>query len=69
LLIGSDFRVFIDDVNTLEKIGGDGYKYYGIDRKDGAIVIVRPDGYVGTVAPLCGTSHLKDYFAGFMSRV
>lgn len=62
------FRVFIDDVDTLGKIGGNGYEYYGIDKKEGAIVIVRPDGYVGTIAPFNGTEHLKNYFANFMSQ-
>ncbi|XP_006461738.1 hypothetical protein AGABI2DRAFT_185850 [Agaricus bisporus var. bisporus H97] len=61
-------KVFIDDVDTLGKIGGNGYEYYGIDKKEGAIVIVRPDGYVGTIAPFNGTEHLKNYFANFMSQ-
>ena len=46
--------------------GSGGYAKYGIDEHAGAIVVVRPDGYVGTVAPLDGISFLNSYFAGFL---
>ncbi|KAF9454386.1 hypothetical protein P691DRAFT_770590 [Macrolepiota fuliginosa MF-IS2] len=61
-------KVFIDDVDSRGIIGGGGYKYYGIDEKDGAIVVVRPDGYVGMVSPFDRASDLKSYFAGFMAK-
>jgi len=47
---------------------GGGYKYYGIDEKEGAIIVVRPDGYVGAVTPLNKVSDLKEYFNYFMSK-
>ena len=50
------------------KQGGGGYKYYGIDEKEGAIIVVRPDGYVGAVSPLNRVSDLKTYFNCFMSK-
>ena len=37
----------------------------GIDRARGALVVVRPDQYVGHVLPLDGTAELAAYFAGF----
>ena len=32
----------------------------------GAIIVVRPDGYVGMVAPFENVKELGAYFAGFM---
>lgn len=55
-------------MDTLGKVGGGGYKYYGIDEKEGAIVVVRPDGYVGMVSPFDRVSDLKSYLAGFMAK-
>ena len=59
-----DNRVFIDD-KDLQGSGGDGYKNYGIDSKTGAIVIVRPDGYVGMISPLDKISDIDVYFGSF----
>lgn len=43
---------------------------YGIDQSKGAIVVVRPDGYVGAVVPLAedGWHALAEYFDGFLVR-
>lgn len=57
-------RVFIDDKDA-QGSGGDGYKNYGIDNKTGAIVIVRPDGYVGMVSPLDKINDIDVYFGSF----
>jgi len=38
----------------------------GIDRKDGCIVIVRPDQFVANVLPLDGVSELAAFFDRFM---
>lgn len=48
-----------------KRAGGGGYDAYGIG-PDGAIIVVRPDGYVGTVAPLQDLSYLDSYFASFL---
>ncbi|KAJ7049750.1 phenol 2-monooxygenase [Mycena amicta] len=42
---------------------------YGLDKSKGAIVVVRPDSYVGAVVELCedGWEGLNDYFAGFLN--
>ena len=58
-------RVFIDDKDMSGVSGGGGYKKYGIDSKTGAIVIVRPDGYVGTIAPLDKIGDIDRYFNSF----
>ena len=42
------------------------HERYGISRSAGALVVVRPDGYVGTIAPLDELAVLDAYFAGFM---
>ena len=59
-------RVFVDDVSIALNAGGKAYSAYGIDRGAGAIVVVRPDGYVGIVAPVEDVGVLNTYFAGFM---
>ncbi|KAK7052313.1 hypothetical protein R3P38DRAFT_2859682 [Favolaschia claudopus] len=46
---------------------GDAYVEYGIDPNAGAVVCVRPDGYVGMVVPLEGVRSLTGYFASFLA--
>lgn len=48
------------------RTGGGGYDTYGIDSCKGALVVVRPDGYVGMVAPYEGVGDVEQYFGGFM---
>jgi phenol 2-monooxygenase len=60
------FRVFVDDISIAFNAGGKAYSAYGIDRSAGAIVVVRPDGYVGLVAPIEDVGVLNTYFANFM---
>ncbi|KAI5123497.1 hypothetical protein M0805_008865 [Coniferiporia weirii] len=58
-------KVFIDDVDTKGVSGGAAYKAFGIS-PEGAVVVVRPDGYIGTVVSLDDMKALDCYFAGFM---
>jgi len=58
-------KVLIDDTDATGSMGGKGYTYYGVC-DEGAIVVVRPDGYVGTIAPLEGVIEIDNYFASFM---
>ncbi|PPQ75444.1 hypothetical protein CVT26_016218 [Gymnopilus dilepis] len=58
-------KVLIDDKDVKGSQGGDGYDNYGIGA-NGAMVVVRPDGYVGMVAPLDGVVELDRYFRGFL---
>ncbi|KAF7294370.1 hypothetical protein HMN09_01166300 [Mycena chlorophos] len=59
-------KVFYDQKNLRGTEGGTAYETFGIDQEAGAIVVVRPDGYVGMVAPLLDTKALEAYFGGFM---
>ena len=61
-------RVLLDDTDLYSRTGGGGYAYYGIDEHAGAIVVVRPDGYVGMVAPLDRVDVVNEYFEGFLLR-
>jgi len=58
-------KVLIDDKDVKGVQGGDGYKNYGVS-PDGAIIVVRPDGYVGMVAPLDQVTEIEKYFSEFM---
>ncbi|KDQ61462.1 hypothetical protein JAAARDRAFT_54828 [Jaapia argillacea MUCL 33604] len=60
-------KVLIDDVDNTGKVGGGGYSAYGI-APEGAIVVVRPDQYVGMVASFDKVSDLNTYFASFMAK-
>ncbi|KAI0794575.1 FAD binding domain-containing protein [Fomes fomentarius] len=59
-------KVLLDDTDMYARVGGGGYETYGIDPQAGAIVIVRPDGYVGIVAPFDRVDDVNAYFASFM---
>ncbi|MCB1453780.1 MAG: FAD-dependent monooxygenase, partial [Rhizobiaceae bacterium] len=48
------------------KGGSDIFDLRGIDRRQGCIVVVRPDQYVGHVLPLGAHADLAAYFDGFM---
>lgn len=58
-------RVFVDDLSATFQQGGKAYSNYGIDPLEGAIVVVRPDGYVGVVAPFENISAVDAYFSAF----
>ncbi|KAH9945760.1 FAD binding domain-containing protein [Amylocystis lapponica] len=59
-------KVLLDDVDMYRRSrAGGGYDYYGVD-PHGAIVVVRPDGYIGTVAPFEHLDDINQYFASFM---
>lgn len=59
-------RVFIDDISLHHRLGGNTYETYGIS-SDGAVVVIRPDGYVGMIAPLGESAqHLDAYFSRFL---
>jgi phenol 2-monooxygenase/3-hydroxybenzoate 4-monooxygenase len=55
-------KVFSPDL----KSGPDIFDLRGIDRAQGALVVVRPDQYIAHVLPLDAHRALADFFAGFM---
>lgn len=58
--------MLLDDTDVCARTGGGGYDYFGIDPEGGAIVVVRPDGYVGAMAPFEKVGDINAYFAGFL---
>jgi len=48
-------------------LGGKVYETYGITSK-GAIVIVRPDGYVSMISGLEDVDLVNEYFEGFLQN-
>lgn len=64
-LTSRDIRVFIDDVDMMGEVGGQAYRNFGI-QPSGAVIIVRPDGYVGFVCPFDAVHDIDDYFSQFM---
>lgn len=40
----------------------DAYDIYGVSKDDGGIVALRPDGYIGALAPLSGSETVESYF-------
>ena len=51
------------------KSGVDIFDLRGIDRDRGALVVVRPDQYIGHVLPLDGFEELSRYFEGILTTV
>lgn len=47
---------------------GDIFAMRGIDRKQGALVVVRPDQHVGHVLPLTATDELASFFAAILTE-
>ncbi|KAF8997916.1 FAD binding domain-containing protein [Cyathus striatus] len=58
-------KVLMDDTDVQGKQGGDAYSNFGVSF-NGALVVVRPDGYVGTVLPLQNVQELDGYLSSFM---
>jgi hypothetical protein len=46
----------------------DVYRIYGVDPTKGAVVVVRPDGYVGTVAELRDSSRVERFLERIIKR-
>ena len=60
--------MLLDDTDIRGQEGGGGFSAYGIDPEVGAVVVVRPDGYVGAIAPFDRLMDIDKYFDSFMSR-
>ncbi|KAI8720130.1 hypothetical protein NCS52_00457700 [Fusarium sp. LHS14.1] len=64
--VGWDYeKVHVDDESYHEGYG-DAYKNYGVDKKRGCVVAVRPDQYVGWIGELEDFDDLSKYFEGFL---
>jgi phenol 2-monooxygenase len=47
----------------------DAYEIYGVSKDEGLIAVVRPDGYVGMLAPLSESKLVEAYFRGCLVSV
>ncbi|EJD48151.1 hypothetical protein AURDEDRAFT_183516 [Auricularia subglabra TFB-10046 SS5] len=61
-------KVWTDDEQLAGGLGGKVYETYGISPSVGAIVVIRPDGYVSEIAPLNGGDYLAKYFSHFLTE-
>lgn len=59
-------KVLIDDTDVTGRLGGGAYPRFGIDEKEITIVVVRPDGYVGMIAPSTALESMDKYFGSFL---
>ncbi|KIK97534.1 hypothetical protein PAXRUDRAFT_136127 [Paxillus rubicundulus Ve08.2h10] len=59
-------KVLLDDVDVTQRRGGCGYETFGIDPTAITFVVVRPDGYVGMVAPSPALDDVDSYFSSFL---
>ncbi|KAF9233477.1 FAD binding domain-containing protein [Melanogaster broomeanus] len=58
-------RVLLDDTDVTGSKGGHGYERFGINPDEVTFVIIRPDGYVGMVAPSTALEDIDRYFGSF----
>lgn len=47
----------------------DAYKVYGASPEKGAVIVVRPDGYIGTIAELQDTDRILAYLKRCIRQV
>ncbi|OJA16626.1 hypothetical protein AZE42_06001 [Rhizopogon vesiculosus] len=59
-------NILLDDTDVTRRLGGGAYKGFGIDPSSVTLVIIRPDGYVGMIAPASALEDVDSYFAAFM---
>ncbi|KAF8835700.1 hypothetical protein BDN67DRAFT_975014 [Paxillus ammoniavirescens] len=59
-------KVLLDDADVMRRRGGHGYESFGIDPAAITFVVVRPDGYVGMVAPSTALDDVDRYFSSFL---
>ncbi len=59
------WKVFVDDVSHHEGFD-DVYVKYGIDKREGCLVVCRPDQHVGYVGTLEDVEGFKEYFSGIL---
>ncbi|KAI6107750.1 FAD binding domain-containing protein, partial [Pisolithus croceorrhizus] len=59
-------KVLLDDTDVTGSEGGGGYDRFGISSESTTLVIVRPDGHIGMVAPAAALQDVHEYFASFL---
>jgi phenol 2-monooxygenase len=56
----------MDDIDVTGRLGGGAYNRFGIDEKEITMIAVRPDGYVGMIAPSTALESMDKYFGSFL---
>ncbi|KAF7926122.1 uncharacterized protein EAE97_010422 [Botrytis byssoidea] len=65
---GYDYdKVYVDDLSYHEGYGK-AYEGYGVDKKRGCLVLVRPDHYVSWIGGLEDDGEIERFFEGFMVK-
>lgn len=59
-------QLVFDDQLPASIFGSDAHAVYGVDHKQGAVVAVRPDTWVGTAVTIDEVSSLESYFGAFL---
>ncbi|KIO07031.1 hypothetical protein M404DRAFT_137441 [Pisolithus tinctorius Marx 270] len=59
-------KVLLDDIDVAGTQGGGAYERFGINPQGVTFVIVRPDGFVGMIAPSTALEDVNEYFASFL---
>jgi phenol 2-monooxygenase (NADPH) len=69
--LGWDYDKIFVDVESYHDGNGRAYEGYGVDPEEGALVVVRPDGYVGLVASVEeeGWKEVAKWFQGVLRSV
>lgn len=47
----------------------DAYDVYGVPKDEGLVAVIRPDGYIGMLAPLSGLAQVQAYFDSCLIRI
>lgn len=68
IAIAYSCRLLVDDLDTTGTQGGKAYTTFGVE-PSGAVVVVRPDGYVGAISPFDSISHLNRFFSSIMASL
>jgi phenol 2-monooxygenase len=56
----------MDDLDVTGRLGGGAYHRFGVSEKEITMVVVRPDGYVGMIAPSTALESMDKYFDSFL---
>nr|AFM94294.1 FAD binding domain-containing protein [Volvariella volvacea] len=65
--LAANAQLVFDDQLPLGIFGGDAHVIYGVDHNEGALVVVRPDTWIGTGVPLTEAASLESYFDSFLT--
>lgn len=67
--LGWDYdKIFVDE-KSYHQGHGKAYEGYGVNPEKGAVVVVRPDGYVGLVTGLENVIEVQKWFTGVLRTV